>query len=109
MSVEASVRDEDRWFVGERKILLFAVAGVPDGETAESWASTYTFYTRAGRALFAKPVEAAGTALLSVTVAATDTAALEPGIYHHVLRRTDADAEQILAFGPVVLRDPTRP
>ncbi len=39
----------------------------------------------------------------TITVADTDTESLEPGLYYHQLRRTDAGSERVLSFGTVVL------
>lgn len=41
----------------------------------------------------------------TITIADGDTEAVDPGIYYHVLRRTDAGSERMLSFGHVYLRE----
>lgn len=107
MAVESAITAKDGWFAGEDKVLRFTV------ETLDlnivGWTFTWTLHPRrASETLLTKTngvgVTITGDKELQVLINAADTEALKADTYHHVLRRTDAGANQVLSFGPAVLR-----
>ena len=112
MSIEQPITSTDNFFLGEDKTITFDVttaAGVSP-QTMPGWALTWELKASAGGT-----VHITKTASLSSkfgtndratgTITDGNTEAIAAGAYFHVLRRTDAGSEQILAFGDVTLRE----
>jgi hypothetical protein len=114
----AKVDQSAEWYIGEDKTVRISVKQA-DGTTAQTmtgWAEIYELLDRqGGTVLFSKTTGAgeitfdndAGTddrALIAVTDADTEGLANGAGWYYHVLRRTDAGSEGVIAEGGVLLK-----
>lgn len=112
MAIEAPISEDDRWFVGEDKILRWTVTTAADPlvpQDVTGWAVELVIRRRrdttsAPIATLPVPVIDGPSGSVAVPVSADVTAGLEGGVYHYVLRRVDAGANQVLAYGPIVLR-----
>jgi hypothetical protein len=117
MGLQQPITSAHGFFLGEDKTITFDVTG-PDGVTPQvmtGWALTWELKTSAAAAASLSKTTGASTIALSnvhstndratVTITDGDTEALGAGAYYHHLRRTDAGAEQVLAYGDVTLRE----
>jgi hypothetical protein len=108
----------DNWFIGEDKILPITVyrdAAHSATQDITGWTLSWMLKRRSSdadaSALLTKTTTTGGTVLTTplsglctVTIADTDTDALNPGSYHHELKRTDAGFETVLTHGTVLLK-----
>ncbi len=113
MSVESDIHAADAWFIGEDKILRFAVV---DANAAAvnitGWELGWVLRESAADSdsLASKSVGAGITitdgpgGICEVAITDADTDNLDPGTYVYALRRTDEGSEQVLAYGDAVLR-----
>lgn len=113
MSTKSPVKNSDNFFIGEDRVLEFTIVDASDvavnisGWSLEwvlrrdpsSSAATLTKTTVSGITI----TNGAG-GVCQVAIADTDTIDMEPGGYHHTLRRADAGFETVLAFGPFDLQ-----
>ncbi len=114
MAVRFNITADEDFFIGADQPIEIDVKQ-SDGSTPQAmtgWALTWELKdSPADTAHFSKTVgggisigNGSGTDdRATITVADTDTEPLEPGLYYHQLRRTDAGSERILSFGTVVL------
>jgi len=114
MAVRAAITAEAGWYVGEDKALRFTVLDdAGDAVNISGWSLSWRFKRRMSdadaNALLTKTT-ADGIALTTpvsgictVSIADTDTEALGPVSGVHELKRTDAGAEAILAYGAAEL------
>ena len=115
MATRFDIGAADNWFIGEDKTVTIDVtdsAGAVQSMTA--WALTWELKRSSSSAALISKTVGSGIAIgngagtddrATVTIADTDTEALEPGTYYHHLRRTDAGSEVILSFGDAALRE----
>jgi hypothetical protein len=112
-----NIDDDDDFFLGEDKILGPFTVYQQNKRTPQnitgwsiSWmlkrdlddldvAAALTKTTAAGITLTTPT-----SGILNITIADTDTDALEPGRYYHEVKRTDAGQETVLAIGVCVLK-----
>lgn len=108
MAVESSIGADDGWFVGEAKILRYEFL---DQDDTTAWLLRWELRRRREDT---PPVVlktsasgiVGGVGFVLVNVLAVDTLSLtSTDDYHAVLWRTDAGNEQVLSYGPVVLRE----
>ena len=118
--IRVDIGPDQHVFIGTDKTLQFDVNQV-DGTTAQvmtGWALTWELRTEeGGKVLVTKAV---GTGITisngdgtddraSIVLADTDTEGLQPQVYYHALRRTDAGSEDVIVFGDFhLLRGPIR-
>jgi hypothetical protein len=108
MSVQQSINPDHGWFAGEDKNLRFTLR---DGVLADGWTCEFVLYSRSQTS--ASPVLTKTTGAneivcdgptITVIIKDTDTDAYEDRVYSYVLRRTDPDFENVLAYGPASIR-----
>jgi hypothetical protein len=108
VSVQQPINPDHGWFAGEDKHLRFTLR---DGILADNWACEFTLYQR--RPASTEPVLTKTTgaseilcsgSTITVIIKDTDTDAFEDRVYSYVLRRTDPDSENVLAYGPASIR-----
>lgn len=112
MSKVFNIADGDNWFIGEDKTIRIDVVDADDAAQAMTgWTLVWELKaaSRSTSALISKtPSIGNGSGTddrATITVADTDTEALEPGTYYHHLRRSDAGSEQVLSHGSVVIKE----
>lgn len=118
MADEQHVAESDDFFIGEDKTLPFTIYTTPAHTATQNitgWALSWLLKRKESdadaAAVLTKTTAGGGIALTTpasglatVTIEDIDTDALQPGTYHHELKRTDAGSETILSFGRIVLR-----
>lgn len=113
MSKVFNILDADNFFIGEDKTIVIDVVQ-SDGTTAQAmtgWGLVWELKASAvsASALISKtPSIGNGSATddrATITVADTDSEAINPGTYYHHLRRNDAGLEAILSHGTVVVKE----
>jgi hypothetical protein len=114
MAYEDAIGQSDQWHIGEDKSLVFTVYQ-SNGTTAQDitgWALEWVLKTSydATTTVLSKTT-VSGIALTTplsgictVSIADTDTDALQPKTYVHVLKRTDDGSESILTYGSAYLK-----
>jgi hypothetical protein len=110
VAVESRIDADDEWFVGEDRVLNFAMVK-GDLTGFAGWSVVLELYPRRaveGDAPVATwpgvPQPQTTPPSVSVLIPSATTATIPPGVYQYVLRRTDTGARAILAFGPADLR-----
>lgn len=108
MAEDADITEEDDWFIGEDKSLVFTVvdsAGVVQNITG--WTIEWYLSLEEGSpAILTKTatLTTPASGICTVTVADTDTDPLAPGKYFHMLKRTNAANETVLAKGDCLIQ-----
>jgi hypothetical protein len=115
MSKDSPITQSDHWFTGEDRTLRFSVVDA-DGlaQNISGWTLEWVLRERpwGTEALISKTTGAgititnAAGGVCEVAIADDDTINLAPGAYVHTLRRSNAGAETVLAFGDAVLQQP---
>ena len=115
MSKDSPIKQSDNWFIGEDRTLRFSVADSAGlAQNISGWTLEWVLRERpwGTQALVTKTTSAgititnAAGGVCEVAVADDDTINLAPGAYFHTLRRTNAGAETVLAFGDAILQQP---
>ena len=115
MSKNSPINATDHWFIGEDRTLRFTVFDSTGAvQNISGWTLEWVLRERpwGTQALITKTTSAGVTitnaagGVCEVAVADDDTINLAPGAYFHTLRRTNAGAETVLAFGDAVLQQP---
>lgn len=114
MAIEDNITASDQFFLGEAKNLVITCYQ-QDGKTALdltgqalSWMLKASLNDPDASALVTKTTSAGITltdptnGVCTVTLAAADTVDLDPGTYHHELKRTSPSS--VLTYGTCVLR-----
>lgn len=121
MARQQNIGDTQDWFLGEDKTLKFEIYAEDDATIADITAYAFQWALRRkedGQEIVLNKTSGAGIAITGaydadpavntqraeVTIADTDTDALEPGTYYHALKRTNADHETILSYGEAFLK-----
>lgn len=116
MAIRFNITKSDEFFIGEDRTIAIDVkqSDESSAQTMTGWALTWELKPSPGEAVSISKTTSAGISIgngagtddrATITIADDDTEALEPGIYYHQLRRTDAGSEQLLSFGDVTLRE----
>jgi hypothetical protein len=121
MAQESHISDD--WFVGEAKAFPFTIyqedaTGVvtTTPQDITGWALRWDLRRSDSEADPVVLTKAIGTGISitngplgqgTITLVATDAAALQPRIYRHALKRTDAGSETVLFVGNAVLKKAT--
>lgn len=124
MALEQPFNDTDMWFIGEDKILKYAIYAL-DGVTPENitgWDLRFDVRKKdsSPTAVLTKTSGAGititgtydvspsiNTQRVEISIADTDTNDLKPFTYRYSLKRMNDTGEAILAFGNLVLRQAT--
>jgi hypothetical protein len=116
MALQSDVARDEGWFIGEDKRIRFTVYSTPQ-QTAVADITTWTFvYELYAGAEVAFAIEAGanltvedGPAGIVIVAVDGDLTAALPDLtdLHHVLRRTNAGERSVIAYGDVVLIDPS--
>ncbi len=115
MSKDSPITKTDNWFLGEDRKLRFTVEDASGlAQDISGWTLEWVLRERpwGTQALITKTTGAgititnASGGVCEVAIADDDTLSLPPGGYFHTLRRTNAGAETVLAFGDAVLQQP---
>lgn len=105
MAEEADITANHQFFTGAKKTIGFNIA--TDEDTADwtmVWAMRKSHTENEALVEIETSDQLVGTdSLVILTVKASDTEELEPGVYAHALKRTDTDEEHILTFGTATL------
>ena len=115
---EARIAESEHWMIGEDRTIRIDVVQSDDvtPQTMTGWALTWELLDRRGGTVLLTKTTASGIAIgngagtndrATITVADTDIegiTGIAPGTFYHVLRRTDAGNEAVLAFGDAVLQ-----
>ena len=117
-AVKSDITIDMAWFKGEDRIINIDV-NQSDGSTAQDmtgWNLTWELKLKASDlAAAAKITKTVGSGITiddgdgtndraAIVLDDDDTETLDPGIYYHQLRRTDAGNEIVLAYGEAHLR-----
>lgn len=106
MAIESSVEEDDEWFVGEHKVLRYAVEGAPDD--LDTWAMKWSIFRRRESTPILEITTVTVADLLAgvVTVEVTkdQSEQIGAGTFRMALERTDVGAEAVLSYGNAVLR-----
>jgi len=116
MAIRFNITKEDEFFIGEDRSIAINVKQSDEStaQTMTGWALAWELKPSPGEAAGISKTTVSGIAIgngsgtddrATITIADDDTEALEPGVYYHQLRRTDAGSEQLLSFGDVTLRE----
>lgn len=117
MAIQRDITAMDNWFAGEDKAFIDTIYQA-DGVTPEnitSWAISFMVKKRAADldslAKVVKTVTDGGIAITSaasgiitITVFAADTVAINPGTYRYEIKRTNTGQETVLTYGSCVIR-----
>lgn len=125
MAVEFNVTANDKFFLGEDKVIDFVIFG-PDGATPLNVAGFTLEWTMRKTDKAPDPAIILKTSTLGITIIGVyntaaltntqrvritfvpaDTAALKPMTYRHSLKRVDVGNAIVLSFGDFVLRQAT--
>ena len=118
---EARIAESHHWMIGEDRTIRIDVLQSDDvtPQAMTGWALTWELLDkRGGTVLLSKTTAAGGITIgngdatddrATIPVADTDLEAVAslavPGTFFHVLRRTDAGSEAVLAFGDAVIQE----
>lgn len=122
MAIQQQIGTSEDWFIGEDKTLSFEVydsTGVTMQDVT-GWAIQWVLRKmldddaiQLNKATGGSGISITGTynsdratntQRVVVTVADTDTDNMQPGLYHHALKRTTDTAETVLSYGTVHLK-----
>lgn len=109
MSKDSPIRQSDNWFIGEDRDLRYTVLDASAvAVNISGWTLEWVLREKpwGATALITKTpaLTTPGSGICTVSIADDDTINLQPGIYYYTLRRTNAGAETVLAFGDAVLQ-----
>jgi hypothetical protein len=116
MSIRFDITKENEFFIGEDRTINIDVKQSDEStaQTMTGWSLTWELKPSPGEAFSIQKTTSDGITIgngvgtddrASITIGDGDTEAIEPGVYYHQLRRTDAGSEQLLSFGDVTLRE----
>lgn len=109
---EAPIRESEHLFIGEDRTIRIDVVQSDDTtpQAMTGWSLTWELLNRRGGTVLITKTPSIGNGSATddratITITDTDTEAIDPGTYFHVLRRTDAGGEAVLAFGDAVIQE----
>jgi len=108
--LSAGLNQNFQLFRAEAKVLRVTMTGYDlAAATGIEWRCCWSPYSAdAADETFVKKTKTAGIAIvgadLEITLASADTAALQPGIYYHELKVTDAAGVKVAMTGNAVIR-----
>jgi len=116
VAIRFDIDASDEFFIGTDQTIQIDVKQSDEStaQTMTGWALTWELKDSPNGTVQISKTVGAGIAIgngsgtddrASITIADDDTEALEPGVYYHQLRRTDAGSERLLSFGHVYVRD----
>lgn len=120
MAVRSPITEAHHWFVGEDRFLEFLITENATPLNCSTFAmewvckrhpndDTVVISKTTGGATISTADGDGTKDLVRVAIYDTDTDGLLPGWYSYVLRRTDAGAEVVLAYGPAYLQKAASP
>jgi hypothetical protein len=107
LGVKSPITKADNWFVGEDQTFEFTVVSSGAVNNITGWTLSWRLAPAAGDAsilTIAGAITSASGGVFTVTLAAVDTASLDPDVYYYDVSRTDAGFNQVLAFGAAHLQ-----
>lgn len=103
------IASEDEWFVGEDQDIQWTISNRATRviEPVTGWAATFLMGEDEGAVgvLSVDAIVADGpNGVLQCSFPESTTDSIDPGVYWYQLSRTDLGFDQVVAYGPVVLR-----